>query len=259
MVREKSQTDEKDRNEQQHYGIDLLHLEGRFEGPKELTQEMENVRKSVKDSKWYPKKTGETEVRTDKGVIEIYAKLGAEETWMLNRCLVGVLEDESKEGPILSEIRTWSSTTWKNTFGSVEGSAGEDDGWRHYLANHITQWTKQSLLCNKVPISHAFRDLVDKEHVGCSELTAGGKEKSKSCAQHVKGFNEKSPKEQYTLDPANKKLIGPDLAAHFIYNNLNEFGSISSIKDDFYEVFLSTQQEQTAPVDTQIAEMRTED
>ena len=36
---------------------------------------------------------------------------------MLNRCLVGGLEDESKEGPTLTEIRRWSSTTWKNTFG----------------------------------------------------------------------------------------------------------------------------------------------
>ncbi|WMV24668.1 hypothetical protein MTR67_018053 [Solanum verrucosum] len=75
---------------------------------------------------------------------------------------------------------------------SVGGSAGEDDGW-HYPANPITQRTKQSLLYDKVPISHSFRDLVDREHVGYLELTVGGKEKSQSCAQHVQGFNEKKP------------------------------------------------------------------
>ncbi|WMV45736.1 hypothetical protein MTR67_039121 [Solanum verrucosum] len=53
---------------------------------------------------------------------------------------------------------------------SVGGSAREDDGW-HYLTNPITQRTKQSLLCDKVPIFHAFRDLVNREHVGYSELT----------------------------------------------------------------------------------------
>lgn len=51
------------------------------------------------------------------GVIEISVKPGAEETGMLNKCLVWDSEDESNEGPTLSEIRRWSSTTWKIIFG----------------------------------------------------------------------------------------------------------------------------------------------
>lgn len=39
----------------------------------------------------------------------------------------------------------------------------------------------------------------------------------------------------------------------------NEFESTSSIKDDFYEVFHSTSQQQTAPIDVEIAEKRIED
>lgn len=44
---------------------------------------------AVKVSKWYPKKTGDTKVRRDNGVIEISAKPRAEETGMLNRFWLG--------------------------------------------------------------------------------------------------------------------------------------------------------------------------
>lgn len=71
--------------------------------------------KGVKDIKWYPKKTGQTEVKRDKGVIEISVKRGAEETGLLKIFLVGGLDDESEEGPTLSDIRRWSSTTRRNT------------------------------------------------------------------------------------------------------------------------------------------------
>lgn len=47
---------------------------------------------------------------------------------------------------------------------SIGGSAGEDDGWNLSI-NPITQRTKQNFLCNKISISHAFRDLIDREHV----------------------------------------------------------------------------------------------
>lgn len=63
---------------------------------------------------------------------------------------------------------------------------------------------KKSFLYNKVPISHAFRDFVERVHVGCLELPARDKEESKPCEQHVQGFDEKRSKKKFTLDPANK-------------------------------------------------------
>lgn len=117
------------------------------------------------------------------------------------------------------------------------------------------QQTKHGNLCNKVSISHLSRDLVNRDHMGCSKLTAGGEKESKSCA-HVEAFNEKRANKNYSLGSTDK-LIGPDPATHFIYNNLNEFGPTSSTKDDFYEVFLGTSQQQAAPNDIQIAEDET--
>lgn len=40
-----------------------------------------------------------------------------QEDGLLNTCLVGHLEKASKEKPMLTEIRRWSTSLWKKTFG----------------------------------------------------------------------------------------------------------------------------------------------
>lgn len=61
--------------------------------------------KAVRDNKWHSKKIGEAELGGIKGVIELSVKSGDQETELLNRCLVGGLEDENRERHTSSEIR----------------------------------------------------------------------------------------------------------------------------------------------------------
>lgn len=86
-------------------------------GPPRLTDDNYPYAKVVRDNKWFPKESGESEVRREKGVIEISATQGVQELRIFNRCLVGGLEDGCKEGPTLSDIRRWSLIAWRNTFG----------------------------------------------------------------------------------------------------------------------------------------------
>jgi len=62
----------------------------------------------VRDGKWLTKRHRETEMAS---------KLDKQEDGLLSRCLVGHLEKASKASPSLSEIRRWSSSEWKKTFG----------------------------------------------------------------------------------------------------------------------------------------------
>ncbi|WMV13602.1 hypothetical protein MTR67_006987 [Solanum verrucosum] len=64
--------------------------------------------KAVCDSKWISKGHRETKVANT---------ADRQKDGLLKRCLVGYLAKAIKEKPSLSEIRRWSSSEWKKTFG----------------------------------------------------------------------------------------------------------------------------------------------
>lgn len=129
-----------------------------------------------------------------------------------------------------------------------EEVAGEEDAGL-FPVNVMTQQIKEKSFCKKVQVSPFSRDSVDITHMGEKCLTTGGQIRVHAHEEHMPFLSDEINVGQglmlgQQLEPKKGKVysgqIGPDLAGHVIFNDLQGNQNTHVGFDQFFEVLVNT-------------------
>lgn len=97
---------------------------------------------SVRTSKWQTRESNAVLIKTSNNRIFLSGGDAMAENGLLGRCVVGNFKEDLDEKPTLADIRRWSVSTWKNSFGVNI----YEMGGCHFLFEFPTKYMAEQIL-----------------------------------------------------------------------------------------------------------------